>query len=75
MTTVLEKLQSAGFDEARVMELTGWYPVKVWRILNQKIMPNKEDVRLLHQVTGGLVDGNDFYGITEASASEGGMHG
>ena len=61
------KLLAAGFDKSRIMELTGWYPVKAWRILNQEIMPSKDDVRLLHQVTNGLVDGNDFYGITEAA--------
>ncbi len=67
-------LKEQGISNAEFAEQIGVSEASVSRYAKGKRIPEQDIMPKIAAVTNNAVTANDFYGITEATASEGGMH-
>lgn len=72
--TLQEWMTANGFDDAKVVELTGLHRTYVWKLRTGKRKPGAKVMRKLSEVSHGAITHTsmrpDFYGNEHRSAAE-----
>lgn len=64
-----EFLQENGMTQTAFSEQIGCKPAVISRYVNGERIPEPEIMKNIHEITGGLVTANDFYGLTDTPTS------